>query len=310
LYDKKLESIPIAQHANAGIPSLLVCLQKIPEKVLEYLAGYDNQTEVYRNAQTQVITFVELGKISSILLRRRFRELLVTFCEPDFVTITSFVKTKFWLDYEKDELHSKINDKILTTPFFKTRFNIEKYLQIRDLPVKEISAEDQEMRDDVKTNYYLYKKRMFQSIFRKTPDQHQNVALILHILQLCPGIRKYLIFPEKIIPTLADSALRYTWHMNSLKYPEFSKLRADWKRWSQHSSSEPKWKWHVSNYGKDIYGWHTHRDELWPKIVQQLEKDNHHEYLQLLQLADTRSSKQTRMDTYLQMSRISSGKNR
>jgi len=47
LYDKKLESIPIAQHANAGIPSLLVCLQKIPEKVLEYLAGYDNQTEVY-----------------------------------------------------------------------------------------------------------------------------------------------------------------------------------------------------------------------------------------------------------------------
>lgn len=302
-----MKSIPTQQHAHTRIPSLQVCLEKQPGKVLEYLAAYDDQVEVSKNAQTQVITFNELGKVSSILLRLRFRQLLAEHSDSEFTQISSYVKTNFWLAYEKDELYSKINDKILTTPLFKKKYDIEKFLRIRDLPFQEVSKEDRDFRDSVKSILYSYKKRMFQSIFRKTPDQHQNVALLLRIFQTCKMLEKVLISAKKTVSTCADSALRKTWHMNSLKYPGLSKLQTDWKRWLQNMSLEPKWKWHVSNYQKDIYGWHIPRDEIWPKIVQQLEKENYAEYVQLLQLTDTRLPSQTRIDSFLQRAHTANG---
>ena len=302
---EKFNKIP---RAPKDLPSFNLCIRQHADAVFQHCANYDNTTELQSNGAN--ISWTELGKVASLLLREHFREHLEATSSLVFhKTISSFSKTEFWKDYEKSEWFKRINLKILKVPFYTTKYDMEQFIKIQHLT--DISdPELVEMRSKVNSTFYQNKKRIFQYMFRKVPDIHQNVVLLRRIIAIWPQMEEHLLKEGKEEPGEEIlGALCRTWHLNTLRFPKFSILKRDWQKHkhyletaSEEYQKDPIYEWNLAGYEKDICGSHIHREQIWPLIVSQLRDTNPEEYTVLAQ-SDSQSdqprqSRQSTMDQY------------
>jgi len=197
--------------------------------VFQHCANYDNTQELQSSGAN--ISWTELGKVASFLLREEFREHLDSTSSLIFhKTITSFSHTEFWKDYEKSEWFKRINLKILNVHWYTSRYDMETFIKIQyatDITDPELVK----MRAKVNSTFYQNKKRIFQYMFRKVPDYYQNVVLLRRIIEIWNQMEEYLSKEGMEEPgaEIIDPLCR-TWHLNTLRFPKFSTLKRDWQK--------------------------------------------------------------------------------
>jgi hypothetical protein len=224
-------------------------------------------------------SYIELGRVSGILLRKEFREHLERNSKLSWELIGDYSTGDFWKAYENCQTFETINSAILNGNGYRLKYGKENMKRFRDIQHVHLTkdakdAKDRRLKSAVNKAFYMAKKRIFPHIFRKVPNSHQNIAIILSIKANWPtfDIDRYLNRQEKDVPIPILEAMESTWHLNALEFPQFMKLQRDWLSWTTQEKKlsyekDPLLLWNVEEYRKDIYGWHVHRDIIWPQFV-------------------------------------------
>jgi hypothetical protein len=162
--------------APQEFPSFKTNLHENCSNVLRYVAKYDE------SHSQQNVSYVELGRISGILLREEFRNHLEINSGQVYEFIGDFSESEFWKAYENCSRYELVSDAILGSDRYVKTFGVdqmERFKQIQNtFQSSTANPSDKRLKDAVNKSFYMTKKRMFQYMFRKTPDSHQNIAVL------------------------------------------------------------------------------------------------------------------------------------
>jgi hypothetical protein len=219
----------------------------------------------------QNISYVELGRISGILLREEFRNHLEINSGQVYELIGDFSESEFWKAYENCSSYELVNDAILGSDRYVKTFGddqMDRFKKIQNtFQSSTADASDKRLKEAVNKTFYTTKKRMFQHMFRKPPDSHQNIAVLHRILDIWPLFATYLHmdFDAAKLPADILESLARTWRLNALSFPKFGKLQKDWQLWETQEKKisfdqDRLFLWNVDEYKRDIYGYHRLRD--------------------------------------------------